>query len=803
MTSKLNVLLVAKGQDKGAGRQLRKLTKLADDFTVAANKASAAGQGLGGIQIGGAGGGGRSRAGGRARPPRAPRAAGAPRAASAAKQRAKLERDVNRAIAGQVKEAKAQKREMAKAERLIQKRQRAQKKLSRQTENMSDAQLEGVEIQREINRRRKRTARRAAETRLGKDRSLKSPDAAGPMSKGARGVQFGANLAIAGQEFEQFGQQVEGGLRSTFDSFKRFEQGVTEITTLTDDIPAEEIAKITKQAALDFATLPTEQTAAFYSIVSAGATTAAEAQEQLTAANQLAIGGLAQTEDAVLAISKSVANFGDQGETATTAADSLFAAVRLGQTTVSELASAFPAVAQTAAATGLTLDETNASIAVLSKTLGSSAEASTALKGALGNILKPSKEAQEVAKELGVDFTAAAVAEAKFTKENGETVKGFEAFLFQLKEVGATEAQLAKLFGSKRGFGAARGLIQSLDDDTKGFSATLDQTEDSAGAAGAAAAKNMDTAAKRAEKLEAKMELLKIQAGEALVPALTEVAEQLGPIIEDTTEWIRANPQLATTIGKVAIGAAVLGRGIGVLTSGISMASSVMGIARVAGNKFDGVLGNITKNSPRAGKALGKLGNVNFAGPFLIAAAALAGFEAALSAATEAADQEQQRLDDLNKVSIEFKTKGGAEKSEAALLAERRERLFANVRGAEGQLAAGSGEQFRRQLGQGNITSAAETFGISSIDFLSGAQGEKERQRTAAVNELAAFDVQFGEQLGLTPEQFTPAASTGLDFDVMVEELRKLNETSAATAKNTSGQAPWWQGASMEAGLQP
>jgi len=799
MTSKLNVLLVAKGQDKGAGRQLRKLTKLADDFTVAANKASAAGRGLGGIQIGGAGGGGRSRAGGRARPPRTPRAAGAPRAASAAKQRAKLERDFNRAIAGQVKEAKAQAREMAKAERLIQKRQRAQKKLARQTENMSDAQLEAVEIQQETNRRRKRAARRAAETRLGKDRSLKAPDAAGPMSKGARGVQFGANLAIAGQEFEQFGQQVEGGLRSSFDAFKDYEKAVVEVSTLTKDIPIKDITRITQDAALKFGGLPTDQVAAFYSIVSAGATTAAEATAQLNAANQLAIGGVATQEDAVLAISKSVANFGVTSEAA---ADSLFTSVKRGQLTVTQIATALPQVAQAASTAGLSLDETNAAIATLSKRGATAKVSANNLKAAFANLQKPTKDARKEARRLGVDFSVSALKSAEFTKtlEDGSKVqlKGIEAFIQQIKTAEKfDENTIAKLFGSVEAQDAIGGLIDGADD----FNSVLADMTTKSGAAGEATAKMMDTSAQKTAKLEAQMELLKIQAGEALVPALTEIAEQLQPTIKLATEWIKANPELAGGIAKTAIKVAVLSRGVGALMSGISMASSLFGVAKSAASGFDRMLGKIVKNSPRAGKALGKLGNVNFAGPFLIAAAALAGFEAALSAATEAADAEQSRLDKLNEVSIEFKTKGGAEKSEAALLAERRERLFANVRGAEGQLAAGSRSQFLRQVGQGNVTSAAETFGISSIDLLSGAQGEKERQRTAAVNELAAFDVQFGEQLGIAPEQRTQAESAGLDFAEMVDELRKLNETSATTAKNTGRQAPWWQGASMEAGL--
>jgi len=782
--AKINVILQAQGRDRGARKLLRDLTKLSDGLTESADKAAAAGKRVGFGGLAGPSGGGRGGRGSRG--PGADRGTGdrPSRGRSPESKRAALERDFNRALSDSVTDARKQARAMDR-------QARQQAKVARNIENLSDAQLEEIATQNTINRRRRRAAQTAAETKLGPDPTARG----GRRGRGGRGrLEFAENLSVAGGEFEQFGANVEQGIRGSFDAFKDYEKGITEVSTLTNEIQVDKIREITSGAAAQFGGLPTEQVSAFYAIVSAGATNAADAQAQLTAANKLAIGGVASSEEAVLAISKSVANFGDQGVDAAQASDSLFTAVKRGQTTVAEMSRALPQVAQAASDAGLTLDETNAAIAVLSTRFASAKEGSTALRQALSNIAKPTKGAREEAKRLGIDFSNAGI----------EAAGGIEEFLLKLRAAEKfDENTLAKLFDSTEARAAVSGLVSGMDD----YRAVLSDMENKQGAADTAFQKMSETSAQKAKQLEAQWELLKIQAGESLVPALTDLAGEIGPIIKDVTDWIKDNPKLATTLGKVAIGTAVAARGIGVLTSAISGFNTIIGLGEVALDKFGVSAKSAGKAAKGTGKEVGGMGKAGagLAGPLAVGAVALIGFEAAMSQAEEATNREQKRLDELHKtgLKVEFQTPEGAEKSEEQLLADRRQRLIDDLNAKQEQQRLNSAQLAREQIGRGSFGSALGTTAGGIVNMVSGVDEEQARQSRQARLDLARFDEQYGQQLGLKEdEQFTESQGLfgrGSGVDDLVKLLEKQVELTSKVASNTTGQP--WEGPSMDAGM--
>ena len=609
----INVILQAKARGGNVHKWLRESTKLADGFAASAERASAAMSGMGRGTLGSiaASGGGRQSRG------RVPRVDGGGRAEAGA-ARAK-----ERAV---TTEARGIERQIAAEARVNQRRLRASTRAAKTIENLSEAQLKEREIQREINARRTRAARASAKTSLGADPTGRKMGAFGKF-------ELAENLAVAGGEFTNFSSKVEEGTRDAFQKYKDYQKSVAEVSTLTANISVDQITSITSAAASEFGGLPTDQVKGFYAIVSAGATNAADAQAQLTAANKLAIGGVATQEEAVLAISKSVANFGVTSEQA---ADSLFVAVKRGQTTVEELARALPNVASSAAGAGLSIDETNAALAVLSTRLPNAKEAATSLKAAFSNLQKPTKGARAEAEKLGIDFSVAGV----------KAAGGIEEFLLKLRAAeGFDENTLAKLFDSSE----ARSAISNLIDGMGEYRSVLSDMETKQGAADTAYAKMADTSAQKSKVLEAQLELLKIQAGEALVPALMSLAKQVMPIIQGLREWIKENPNAASTLANLTIAVIAGGKAIGILTSAYSMWSTVSGLAQIKNDALTKSIGGGAGQIAKASKAAAGLQTVIGSLPTIFAGAgvAIAGFTMLLDHASEPLNKYEAKLGEL------------------------------------------------------------------------------------------------------------------------------------------------------------
>jgi TP901 family phage tail tape measure protein len=841
----LNVLLKATAKDKGVSKFFRDATKAADKFTASVEQAARAGRQLEGLSIPAISTGGRRRGGGAQPRPRADRGGGRGRdpiqasLRKIAKDRARTAKRQNREAANVVNQQIAAGRSET---RILQQQARERQRQSRQIKNLSQEQLEAVELEREINNRRRRAARSQAKQKLGPDQT--------PRAGGAhRRFETAENLAVAAGEFEQVADRIDQGVRASNDAFRDFQKGVAEIDTLEADITIKEIEAATKDAALAFGTLPTEQTAAFYAVVSAGATDAAGATEQLTAANRLGVGGVASTEEAVLAISKGLANFSSQGETATSVADKLFGAVQLGQVTVSEMSVALPKVAQTAGAAGLSLSETNAALAVLSKQSGSAKLGATNLDEALRQLIAPTEKADEVVNKLNRRLRRADKPIVKMGAAGVEAAGGLEGFLVRLKEAGATDKDLKQIFGGS-GFKAIRGLTESLADTEKGFGATTKVIEDSEGLSLKASNKIMQTASKRAEVLDAKMELLKIQAGEGLLPVMEKVAEVGGDVVEWLTEAAGENPRTAKTVAALAVGVLVLTRAVGALASGMSIWNTISGIAAA---KTTAVTAATTKGAASA-TAYGKattgaskgLGLVP--GVALAATAAIVAFNFALEQAekplakfeeriTDVATEQQKisfgpkkedidKVDELKNKLAELdadeekmgrkgrrrrerkrkevqeqlaeanKTLKAAERPAEELERERLNRQIAIVNAARQAEFEAKGGGAGAALAGGDIGAGVGLIAGGALGRATGVTDELTRQREQAERDLARL---AEEQAGTGALSAQEAAGFQVPEEGLFATVAALEELTAATRENTA--LATTTGPSMEAGL--
>jgi TP901 family phage tail tape measure protein len=305
----------------------------------------------------------------------------------------------------------------------------------------------------------------------------------------------------------------------------QFQDAMAEVSTLVDTAVFD--MDRLKRAALDqaaaFGQQPVAQVQAIYQIISAGASSAADATERLEAANKLAVGGVTDVATAADGLTSVLNAYGPRVEGATAVTDALFVAMKAGKTTIAELSSAIGKVAPLAAQTGVSFDELLASISALTKGGIKTTEAVTGVRAVLAAVAKPTKEASDLANALGIEFNAAALQSL-----------GLAGFLEQLvqKTGGSTEA-LAQLFGGVEALIPVMALSGQAGVD---FANILEDMAEKGGATEEAFNKIANSPGFQLNRVMAAIKVEAIELGsaiaDALVPAMRFLADNLSNIID-------------------------------------------------------------------------------------------------------------------------------------------------------------------------------------------------------------------------------------------------------------------------------
>jgi TP901 family phage tail tape measure protein len=282
----------------------------------------------------------------------------------------------------------------------------------------------------------------------------------------ARIALIARNILLLGTALAGLGAFV--GLAS---SARDFNAALAETSTLIEGTPAQlnELTEASRALVREFGGNKTQQVEAFYQAISAGAASLPDAAEIVEQANRLAIGGVTDVTTGVDILTTAVNAYGPSTLSAAEASDALFVAMRGGKTTIEELASELGGVIPLATSTGVSFDELNAATAALTTQGISTNVAITQLRGILQGVIKPSGEAVEAAKRLGIEFNVAALQS-----------KGLRGFLEDVAEAtGGNAEELSKLFGSVEALGGALALTGNGADT---FAELLEDMADKAGA---------------------------------------------------------------------------------------------------------------------------------------------------------------------------------------------------------------------------------------------------------------------------------------------------------------------------------
>ena len=264
------------------------------------------------------------------------------------------------------------------------------------------------------------------------------------------------------------------------DKATEFEISFREVASLLD-APIDQLGDF-RQAILDYAAGSTaglaEIVASTYSAISAGVDYT-ESLDAVATAERLSIAGKADLGETLVGLVSTLNAYGLKMEDAGRISDIFFTTVRLGQTTIPELNASLADVTGIAATARIPFEEIGAAIATITAAGSRTASAVTQIQAAISALIKPSSEAETLAKSLGLEFNAQALA-----------TKGLKGVLDEAAAAtGGNVEQMGILFGRVE---ALKGALTLSGTSAEKFTANLNAMQNATGATEAAAAKFAD-----------------------------------------------------------------------------------------------------------------------------------------------------------------------------------------------------------------------------------------------------------------------------------------------------------------------
>lgn len=352
------------------------------------------------------------------------------------------------------------------------------------------------------------------------------------------------------------------------------EDAVYEVATLpgvlsgTQEQRQQQIRDLTDElidASNDAHTAATELASATYDAISAGVAP----EDAAYWAERAAMAGKAGRSDASTVINGASSIYNAWGAKASGGLDhildSMITAQNLGKTTVGELSSQIGQVSGLAPQLSLSMEEVLSSVAALTAGGLSTSSAITGLRGVLSAVIKPTSEAAEMAKELGIDFSAA-----------GLKAKGFTGFLAEIASVTEGDSEkLGKLFGSVEGLNAVMMLGTTAADK---YHSILAEMTSASGTLDAAFETRVSS---RSAQLEGAMNRLKntgVELAQNLYPAVDAVTNAIGGVADYVGQLDAGTQQTIVSLGLMAAALGPMLTGIGkMITAGKVLASVMTG----------------------------------------------------------------------------------------------------------------------------------------------------------------------------------------------------------------------------------
>ncbi|WP_024333121.1 phage tail tape measure protein [Desulfotignum balticum] len=319
-----------------------------------------------------------------------------------------------------------------------------------------------------------------------------------------------------------------GGMALAVNVAKDFDSQFREVTTLVDETGAgiDGFRGDLLQYVSDSTQGLGDINNALYQAISLGVDYT-DSLEALATAEQLAVGGKANLAASTELLLGSLNAYGDGVDEATRYSDAFFTIVKDGKTTIPELAQYLSQVTGTAAAAEVPIETLGAAIAAITASGAPTSQAMTQIRQVIEALIKPTKQASDYAQELGLDFSAQALA-----------ADGLEGIMAKVYDVtGGNVDQMAKLFTSSE---ALRGALILSRDESGKFAGALEDMENKTGATATAFEKMADDVNLINQTLANNVTLTLEAVGEKLLDEYGDIATALTDVFKALQSSIKA-----------------------------------------------------------------------------------------------------------------------------------------------------------------------------------------------------------------------------------------------------------------------
>lgn len=331
----------------------------------------------------------------------------------------------------------------------------------------------------------------------------------GPISDFTLGAaKLESGLLAAGLAMTVFAVKTAGDFDTSF----------RQITTLVD-ASAQDMGRF-KQAILDYAegsTQPLDKITSSLSAAIGSGVDWSKSLDLIGVAEKLAVSTRADLQSTTEVLVSTLNAYGMKTEDAGKVSDLFFQIIKDGKIEMNDLAHSLAMVTPTAAAAGISLEEIGAAVATLT---ASGIQPSTAieyLRSAIVNIIKPSKQASDMAAELGIEFDA-----------NALKSKGLAAVLNDVaKATGGNTGKMAQLIGDVGGLTAAMVLTGP---QAQKFKESIESMGNSAGSVDVAFAKMGGNLDQSLAKVAGAFKVLLVNIGSPLLDEFGGIAAAIANI---------------------------------------------------------------------------------------------------------------------------------------------------------------------------------------------------------------------------------------------------------------------------------
>ncbi len=348
--------------------------------------------------------------------------------------------------------------------------------------------------------------------------------------------QYGKRMTL-GEKFNQHRLKIAAGVgviaaagaaaisigKKAVNEYAEFQSAIVDLGKVTDE-PLAEVEKKIMALPPELGSA-TELVKGYYQTISAGVTDPAKAMDLLTVAAKASKAAHVDQSQTIQGLTKLMAGFSGEIETATEASDLLFAMEKNGQTTFAELVPVIGDVSSLSAQLNVNSKEMAAMFSRITQTAGSTSQAATQYKAILNSLIKPTGDMEKALKAMGYESGALAIEQ-----------EGLAGVLQSVKEYSESSGVgLGKLFGSTE---ALIGLGPLLSNEFEGYNQTLNDIEKSAGGTQKAFAEWSGTFAAVKEAFDNSLGKTLISLGKELTPMAMEALSSM-------TSWMETHkPQI-------------------------------------------------------------------------------------------------------------------------------------------------------------------------------------------------------------------------------------------------------------------